>query len=129
MTETLTLRRFLSEPDGIVGQLMLDGRQLCLTLELPWDGNLPGRSDIPAGTYQVVPHDSPAHPHTWEVAGVPGRSGILIHNGNTEADSRGCILVGSSYGKLDGRTAVLNSVQTLDMLRETLPARFLLTIE
>lgn len=31
---------------------------------------------------------------TFEIIGVPGHSGILIHPGNTNNDSEGCVLLG-----------------------------------
>lgn len=97
-------------------------------MELPWDANQPNVSCVPIDEYEVVRHDSVAHPHTWELLNVPGRTGILIHNGNTDNDSLGCIIVGMSEGELDGKPAVLSSVSCLDMLRGVLPDNFVLNI-
>ena len=36
---------------------------------------------------------------TFEVMNVPGHTGILIHKGNYNNDSEGCILVGMSSGE------------------------------
>lgn len=126
---TYTLNRKPSTPLGTFGQLM-DGRgnPLCLTCELPWNDNHPQTSCIPAGTYKVIRHNSPDHPDTWEVMNVPGRSAILIHNGNTKLDSRGCILVGDKFGTVNDYPAVLNSVATMQRLRAILPSDFVLTI-
>lgn len=105
------------------------GCVLCFTAELPWLGNHPDTSCIPPGTFECSPHNSPDHPHTWELGNVPGRSDILLHNGNVPLkDSRGCILVGDSIGIVGGRLGVLNSVRTLDMLRARLAERFTLEI-
>lgn len=101
---------------------------ICFTLELPWLNNAPQISCIPLGTYQVIRHNSPAHPHTWEITGVPNRSEILLHNGNTTDDTDGCILVGNSTGMIDGLPAVLNSVKTLEKLQGILPDTFELII-
>jgi hypothetical protein len=109
---------------------MLDpgGAHVCFTCELPWRDNAPETSCIPAGIYPCVPHNSPAHPGTWELQNVPNRSEILIHNGNTERDSLGCIVVGNEFGTIDGLPAVLNSQSTLGVLRKTLPQAFQLEI-
>lgn len=123
------LTRRSSTPQGTLGELTDgQGNHVCFTCELPWDANLPDKSCVPIGTYTVIPHNSSAHPDVWELQNVPGRSGILIHNGNTEKDSLGCIIVGNILGMLNGLPAVLNSQATLDMLRETLPLNFTLTI-
>lgn len=125
----MKLTRTLYDPKAIFGMLFDDeGNQLCLTLELPWNDNDPDTSCIPKGEYQFIRHDSPKFPHTWQIVGVPDRDGILIHNGNTEDDTHGCIIVGDSMGKIDGLPAVLNSVKTLDMLRGIIPDSGTITI-
>lgn len=125
-----TLKRYISTDKGTLGQLLDEsGQFLCYTCEKPWLNNSPKTSCIPTGTYDCIPHDSAAHPDTWEITNVPNRSAILIHNGNTDVDSEGCILVGDSTGVMNGLPAVLNSVKTLDMLRDTLPDTFTLMIK
>lgn len=77
------------------GDLLTDGRHLCYTLELPWKDNLPSISCIPVGTYPVVIAWSNRFQQLMpRLIGVEGRSGILIHQGNTSHDTEGCILVG-----------------------------------
>lgn len=128
MTEYF-LKRTLFDPKGTFGILTdVAGKKLCLTCELPWLDNQVGKSCIPVGTYQVVWHNSPDHPDTWELMNVPDRTGILIHNGNDENDSEGCILVGDTLGSVNGLPAVLNSGATLTKLRQALPSQFTLTI-
>jgi hypothetical protein len=128
---TYTLQREASSNSGTLGEILDSaGGHVCYTCELPWLNNTPDTSCIPAGTYRCVPHDSPVHPNTWELMNVPGRDAILIHNGNAaEQDSKGCILVGDRFGQIDGFPAVLDSIATLNMLRQQLPARFILTID
>lgn len=53
------------------------------------------RTAIPAGRYRVTIR----HSHRFQrpmpyIENVPGFSGILIHPGNTAADTAGCLLVG-----------------------------------
>ena len=125
-----TLNRQASSKTGTLGEMRNpDGTHLCYTCELPWLNNAPDTSCIPTGTYTCIPHNSPAHPNTWELQNVPGRNEVLIHNGNAaEQDSKGCILVGSTFGEIAGFPAVLNSVTTLNMLRGSLPRNFVLVI-
>ena len=66
------------------------------TVECPWKGNVPFVSAVQDGAYRLTPHDSLKHPETYSLsgAGMPGRSGILIHSGNGILDTTGCILPG-----------------------------------
>jgi len=82
------------------------------TIERPWvagnepgeDGGEPGVSCVPYGTYELVLHDTPAHPHTFALVNreldvthwpVPGfRSAVLIHPANWARELRGCIALG-----------------------------------
>ena len=126
----MKLIRDPSTPQGTTGSLYSDdGTLLCYTMERPWLDNAPDVSCIPTGTYPVIRHNSPSHPQTWEITNVPNRAGILIHNGNVDFQSEGCILVGDSIGELNGEVAVLNSVATLAMLNTVLPDTFTLTIQ
>lgn len=126
---TVILKRQPSAGFGTFGQMFINGNQICVTAELPWLDNHPGTSCIPTGTYECIPHNSPSHPNTWEVSNVPNRSAILIHNANLPSQLLGCIGVGDTYGTIDGQRAVLNSVATLNKLREILPSNFTLVIE
>jgi hypothetical protein len=126
--DTYTLTRTESGNDGVFGQLSDDaGNVLAVTCEPPDGCNGPDTC-IPAGTYTVIPHDSPAHPNTWEISGVPNRTAILIHDGNTDKDTLGCVVVGDRMGFIDGLRAVLDSRITLNALRGELPQTFILEI-
>jgi hypothetical protein len=123
------LHRQPSANGATLGELVDDaGEHICDTLELAWNNNDSDTSCIPAGSYICIPHDSAKFPDTWEVSDVPDRSAILIHNGNVEENTHGCILVGDSEGMLNNQPAVLNSVATLKMLRDELPDTFTLHI-
>lgn len=128
----LTLKRLRAGDDGTFGEILMDSERLCVTCELPWYNNKHDISCVPTGTYHFIPHDSHDHPGTWEAVDVPNRKEILIHNGNTIRDTKGCILVGSQFGKLTYENltlpAVLNSGKTLEMLRSTFPDHFTMTI-
>ncbi len=116
----LTLKRVDKNDECIFGALFLEEKELCKTLELPWRDNQKGISCIPAGEYKLSPYPSSRFGEVYIVNDVPNREGILIHVGNTVDDIEGCILVGDSYGKLNGKKAVLNSKQTFKVLKELL---------
>lgn len=108
MSETWTLRREL-EDDVSCGGTLLDasGAAVCRTLERGLKGPHPR---IEAGTYALhlraigQSHFDSSYAKIFgplfrgmvELLAVPGRSDILIHCGNTVADSLGCVLVGQS---------------------------------
>jgi hypothetical protein len=130
MLDSYRLVREPSTEDGTLGEMFNpDGSHLCFTMELPWKDNEPQKSCIPVGTYTCVPHNSATHPGTWELLNVPNRSEILIHTGNTDADSLGCILVGRTIGALNGVPAVLLSSVAFHVMKRTVPSTFQLTIE
>lgn len=122
------LDRFKSDENGTFGMLTDGSDNLCFTCELPWKANQVQISCIPPGVYTCQPYSSADHPDVWQVCDVPNRTAILIHTGNTENDSRGCVIVGDSMGTIDGLPAVLNSVKTMEMLKSRLPETFELTI-
>lgn len=91
------------------GTLSVNNRVFCRTLEPPQT-----RYRIPTGTYDVDRDYPSAKFRGFRplVKVRDGHTGILIHEGNTAADTLGCILVGSHYES--GR--VVNSRDTLRRL-------------
>lgn len=83
-----------------IGDLYVDGVWFCFTLEdLVRDEKVDGKTAIPEGVYRVTFENSPKFgPDTLTIHDVPGFTGIRIHSGNTEADTRGCPLVGFKRG-------------------------------
>jgi hypothetical protein len=89
------LRTSLSPDAPVEGTMSIDGTTL-FTLENPWQDNRPSVSCIPNGTYQVVLAWSNRFNRLMpRLVNVPGRTGILIHPGNTIRDTSGCILIGT----------------------------------
>lgn len=79
-------------PKGVNGVLLLNGIEICKTIELPWLHNRPRISCIPPGRYQLRKRYSPRFTWHFEVVGVPGRRYILIHPANHAAvELKGCI--------------------------------------
>ena len=104
----LAITRISSEDYGIFGKLVVEGGPVgIVTLENHCLA-------IPAGVYTLSWHASP-HLNGLVVPmlnDVPGRSYILIHNGNYETSSEGCILVGMCRdgSAVDSSTEALNLV-------------------
>jgi hypothetical protein len=53
-----------------------------------------------------------------EIAGVPGRSHILLHSGTLAAHSEGCILLGAAATGADGMKYVVDPNGPLYQLRK-----------
>ena len=105
----ILLERFASTPFGVFGRLTVRGFE-CYTVERPWLGNRPWVSCIPAGGYGIGrKRYNRGGYDALEVEGVPERSSILIHVGNTMDDVQGCIAVGGGLGYINGKWAVIGS--------------------
>ena len=111
-----------------------DGSEIifnCWTLELPNLNNQKRVSCIPKGTYEVVKRSSTKYKAHFHVLNVPNRSYILIHNGNYNYHTKGCLLVGKTLKDInnDGLRDVTSSKVTLNKLNKILPNDFELTIK
>ena len=106
----IVLQRKELTPTSTIGEMTINGVHECYTLELPVVDGLPG-SAIPPGLYSVTVSESPKFMKSTDpwvevmadriphLNGIPGRSNILIHWGNRDTDTDGCILVGQTYGE------------------------------
>jgi hypothetical protein len=93
--------------DGTNGVLTINNSFQCYTIELPWVDNLPRRSCIPEGRYELKKRYSPKFKDHLLVQGVPGRSLVLLHPANDALkELKGCIAPVSS---LDGAGKGSNS--------------------
>ena len=118
----LILYRKWQLPLYTIGRLLIDFSFFCNTLEDPVrelkdlnndgdfndpeEGKIYGDTAIPEGNYRITLENSPTFKRVLPyLHDVPGFSGVMIHSGNSQADTKGCILVGEN--KLKGR--VINS--------------------
>lgn len=115
----ILVKRIAKRPTYTIGKMYLDGKYFCDTLEdtdrnisqsTPLDTikkvKLPNNTAIPTGTYKVIVNVSPKFKRLLpRLLNVPGFDGVLIHRGNTDKDTSGCILIGEN--KVVGR--VINS--------------------
>jgi len=105
----LKLKRTHLNSTYTLGELFIDGKQFCYTVEdvvrdKNNDGDLKdegetkvyGETAIPKGNYKVIISMSNRFKkYMPEVLNVPEFTGIRIHAGNTAIDSHGCIIVGT----------------------------------
>lgn len=124
----VTLIREIISNKAILGKLYYDGKEVAKTLENPWLENHNEVSCIPEGSYECK-RDNIGKFRYWRVELVPGRQNIEIHNGNTEKDTAGCIIIGKNWAFMKDQLAVDNSKRTLSMLLKLLPDDFILEIK
>ncbi len=92
----LLLQRRKSGPNATIGELFIDGRFECDTLEdVVREEKVYGKTAIPPGTYKVVLDMSSRFKRVLpRLLNVPNFEGIRIHPGNTAENTEGCILPG-----------------------------------
>lgn len=97
----LRLERFEFGKNYTIGRLYNDNYFECYTLERGINES-DRKSCIPYGVYPVVIDQSARFgclmPH---VLNVSGYEGIRIHKGNSDKDTEGCILVGTTWAGVD----------------------------
>ena len=119
----VTLTRVVNNTDGVMGVLMVGAYPVCVTLEPPDRINTleGGDSCIPPQIYDDCTWEkSPPKGWCYRINDVKGRTKILIHSGNTDDDTAGCILLGTSFGALNGRAAVLRSRTAIKRFRRVI---------
>lgn len=98
------------------GALVINAEPSIVTLEPPFFHGYPSEHPcIPTGEYtckKVFDRETLGGafiPITYEVTNVPERTGILFHVGNARTDTMGCILLGLSYIKVNGKLGITDS--------------------
>lgn len=129
------VKRIAKKQDYTIGKLYVDDVYVCDTLEdAVRQVKIKHKTAIPAGRYKVAmsvvsPKYSNFAKYKWakpyggklpRLLDVPNYEGVLIHVGNSSADTSGCLLVGEN--KVKGK--VINSTKTFNKLMENflLPA-------
>ena len=103
----LTVNRFTSDSDATLSTVSIDGAFECFGLEDEHRiDKVPGETRIPSGFYSVRLRTvggfhanysvrfADIHQGMLQVMDVPGFEFILIHVGNTDEDTAGCLLTG-----------------------------------
>jgi hypothetical protein len=76
---------------------------ICNILENSWQDNKADISCIPKGVYSLQrgpTTKATINGETFQITGVPRRTSIKFHIGNTHLDTLGCPLTVSSFGRL-----------------------------
>ena len=126
----LKVERIYKADTYTIGRLYIDNVFFSNTLEdvvRPDGVKVFGETAIPAGTYKVILNMSNRFKRIMPLLlNVPNFEGIRIHEGNSAADSSGCLLVGKNTVK--GK--VTNSKKTFAELMSVLKlAKDEITIE
>ena len=121
----ITLQRLKQSISGeeTIGVLSIPDRYECFVLEdQRREVKVMGDTRIPAGRYEIKLRNEGRihqnyiakfghgfHKGTLWLQNVPGFQYILIHIGNTEADTMGCLLTGKTYVENSGHFTLQNS--------------------
>lgn len=101
---------------GTNGEVLVNGKRRCYSIELPWVDNARRISCIPEGTYPLVKRTSKKYGRHILVNNVPGRDLILIHPANHAAtELMGCI---APVTTLSGEGRGLRSRLAFEPLRD-----------
>lgn len=120
----ITVNRIISDDDTTVSTVAVDGRFICFGLEDEFrEEKLVSETRIPAGRYKVGVRETggfhtrykkkfpDTHRGMLHVLDVPGFEFILIHIGNTDADTAGCLLVGTGAVARPGDMSIQSSTE------------------
>ena len=118
----LSLHRQSSNEAATLGRLFVNDEFECVTLEdvvrcIADDGSgkVQDATAVPAGTYKVIINVSPRLGRPMmRLLDVPHFDGILIHSGNDDVDTHGCILVGQV---MDGPDRIHGGILALPALQ------------
>jgi len=111
--------RFVSDEDSTVSRIFVDGKFVCFGLEDEYrEEKVSSETRIPAGTYDIRLRKTGGFHSRYEkkfpdmhrgmlhVQDVPEFEYILIHIGNTDKDTAGCLLVGEQAVTTSGEMRV-----------------------
>ncbi len=118
----VTVDRFKSDADATISKVNVDGQFVCFGLEDEYRADkVASETRIPAGRFKVgvrkeggfharyTQRFPDMHRGMLHVLDVPGFEYILIHIGNTDDDTAGCLLVGLHADVDDGELRVSSS--------------------
>lgn len=118
----ITVERFVSDSDATISRVLIDGQFACFGLEDEFrEDKVVGETRIPAGRYAVTLRTEggfhgryarrfPAfHRGMLHIRDVPNFTFVLIHCGNTDEDTAGCLLLGTGAVTEPGDMSIQSS--------------------
>lgn len=127
----ITVNRVTSDNDSTISTIEIDGEFECFGLEDEYrEGKIIGETRIPAGRYKIGLRTTGGfharysklfptfHRGMLQVMCVPNFEHVLIHIGNTDDDTSGCLLVGSGCDTRKGNMYVSTSSKAYKDLYE-----------
>jgi hypothetical protein len=133
----IEVKRYSSSEESTLGLLFIDGIFQCYTIEDQYqEVKVKSETRIPEGSYKIVLRQEGGmtekyakrfpeiHKGMLWVTNVPGFEYILIHMGNSEKDSAGCLLVVDSIvnNKLNEGGGALSQSAYLRVYKKALVA-------
>lgn len=115
----ITVQRINYDDQSTQGEMLLDGKFFCYTLEPRKDRSLGKPYCVDAGSYPVeVGFSDHFKMEVLKVIGTPGFTAVEVHPGNFPSDTHACCLVGETESK----DFVGQSRKAFDMLIELVKA-------
>lgn len=118
----ITVDRYVSDEETTLSKVFIDGVFQCYGLEDEYrEVKVKGETRIPAGDYSITLRTTGGfharytrkypgiHKGMLWVRDVPGFEYILIHTGNHDGHTAGCLLLGASVQETPGDMAVWSS--------------------
>ena len=125
----ILIERFSSDKDSTISTIYVDGRFICFGLEDEYrEHKVPAETRIPAGVYPIKlkivggfharykKKFSTFHIGMLHLQDVPGFTDILIHVGNTDSNTAGCLLVGMGAISTKDNMSIQSSVNAYNLL-------------
>lgn len=132
----IILKREINTAEETLGRMTVPGCAPIYTLEDEYRAvKVKGETRIPCGTYTIKFRTWGAHHIQYakkfprfhrgmlQLQSVPNFEGILIHIGNTDKDTAGCILVGSTFTRsASGKISIQGSTVAYEKIYPVIAA-------
>ncbi|WP_045859356.1 DUF5675 family protein [Teredinibacter purpureus] len=118
----IVVDRIVSDDDTTISRVSVDGKFVCFGLEDEFrEEKVQNETRIPAGTYNIKLRTEGGfhnryqkrypdmHKGMLHLQDVPNFTYVLIHCGNTDEDTAGCLLVGAGSNTTPGDMSISSS--------------------